>query len=382
MNAAARLISPINNLPTRMKASNFNPIVGLDYVAFLQRRGGGDRASDVLTELANRWPNNIQVLSALAEVKLSRQDWAGAQQIAEMIKSIGNTDDISDQILGAALIGEHKYDASITAFQNAVAAAPSAPQPMANLVAAMLNAKQTDKAIAYLQSVLKQNSNNAEAYVLLGNIDLSNKNSDQAEVNFKAAIDNQPKSDIGYQALANLYIHQDKVDAALDVIQAGLKDLPDDANLQLIIGGLLELKGNYEGAISEYQVTAEAAAWFLVVINNLASLLADHRTDKASLEQAESLAASLQNSQVAQFKDTLGWVYNRQGDFKASVPLLEEASASLPGAALVHYHLGMSYIGVGQTAKASDQLKQALSQTADADLQTKIKAGLKTIATQ
>ena len=31
----------------------------------------------------------------------------------------------------------------------------------------------------------------------------------------------------------------------------------------------------------------------LVVINNLASLLADHRTDKASLEQAESLAAGL-----------------------------------------------------------------------------------------
>ena len=72
---------------------------------------------------------------------------------------------------GAALNGEKKYDESIAAFQNAVAAAPSAAQPMADLVAAMVNAKQTDKAIAFLQSVLKQNSNNAEAYVLLGNIE-------------------------------------------------------------------------------------------------------------------------------------------------------------------------------------------------------------------
>ena len=158
-----------------MKASNFNPIVGLDYVGFLRRRSGGDRAYDVLTELANRWPNNIQVLSALAEMKLARQDWAGAQQIAETIKRLGNTNDISDQILGAALIGEHKYDASIAALQNAVAAAPSAAQPMTELVAAMVQAKQTDQAIAYLQSVLKQNSSNAQAYVLLGNIELINQ---------------------------------------------------------------------------------------------------------------------------------------------------------------------------------------------------------------
>ena len=111
-------------------------------------------------------------------------------------------------------------------------------------------------------------------------------------------------------------------------------------------------------------------------------MLADHRTDKASLDRAQSLAASLRESQVAQFKDTMGWVYNRKGDFRASIPLLEEAVASLPNSALVRYHLGMSYIGVGQLAKASEQLKQALAMTANADLQAKIKAGLKTAATQ
>ena len=175
-----------------MKASKFNPIVGLDYVGFLRRRGGADRANDVLTELANRWPNNVQVLSALAEARLSRQDWAGAQEIADKIKSLGQGG-VSDQILGVALNGEKKYDESIAAFQNAVAAAPTAPQPMANLVAAMINAKQPDKAIAFLQGALKQDSKNAEAYVLLGNIEQSQKVPDQAETNFKAAITSQPK---------------------------------------------------------------------------------------------------------------------------------------------------------------------------------------------
>ena len=53
---------------------------------------------------------------------------------------------MSDQILGIALSGEHKYDASVTAFQSAAAAAPSAIQPLAGLVGAMVRAKQTDKA--------------------------------------------------------------------------------------------------------------------------------------------------------------------------------------------------------------------------------------------
>ena len=70
------------------RASNFNADVGLSYAAFLRRHGRIDRASDVLTQLANRWPNNIQVLATLAELKLSRQDWAGAQEIAQTIKRI------------------------------------------------------------------------------------------------------------------------------------------------------------------------------------------------------------------------------------------------------------------------------------------------------
>jgi tetratricopeptide (TPR) repeat protein len=268
------------------------------------------------------------------------------------------------------------------AFQNAAAAAPSAAQPMASLVAALVNAKQTDKAIAYLQSALKTDPKNAEAYTLLGNIELANNTPDQAEANFKAAIASQPKSDVGYQALAALYLRQQKVDAALDTIQQGLTQQSNSANLQLTLAGILEMKGNYEAAISQYQDILKQQPGSLIVMNNLASLLADHRTDKASFDQAQALAVSLRESQVPQFKDTLGWVYYRQGDFKTSVSMLEEAATSLPGAALVHYHLGMGYLAIGQTAKASDQFKQALSQTSDNDLLAKIKAGLKNTVTQ
>jgi tetratricopeptide (TPR) repeat protein len=112
-------------------------------------------------------------------------------------------------------------------------------------------------------------------------------------------------------------------------------------------------------------------------LNNLASLLADHRSDQASLDRAQSLAASLRQSPVPQFKDTLGWVTYLHGDYKDAVPPLEDASRAIANRALVHYHLGMSYIGIGQGEKASEQLKLALTQAPDADLKPKIEAALK-----
>jgi cellulose synthase operon protein C len=364
------------------RASDFDAGVGLSYVAFLRRRGNTERAEDVLTQLTSRQPNNMALLSALAEVKLTRQDWVGAQEIGESIRRIGDSRGIADQILGAALRGRHKYDESIAAFQNAVAAAPSAGQPMALLVRAFVGAKQTDRAVAFLQSVLKISPGNAEAHVLLGSVWLANNAPDQAMKSFMTAIDKQPKDIIGYRAVADFYVRQNANAAALKVIRAGLKEQPESVVLHLALAGILERNKDYEAAISEYEYILTKQPGSLIAANNLASMLSDHRADKVSLERAQSLAASLRNSPVPQFKDTLGWVNYRRGDFKAAIPLLEEAAAALPDLPMVHYHLGMGYVAVGQATRASEVFKKALTKNTNSELEETIKAELRTTATQ
>jgi tetratricopeptide (TPR) repeat protein len=358
------------------RASNFDPTVGLTYLAFLQRRGGGGRVEEVLTELASHQPKNAQILSALAQAKLARQDWVGAQEIADSIRRITNEGGIADQIRGAALIGQNKYEQSIDVFENAYAAAPTAVQPMYSLVRALLAAKQVDRAVAFLNSVLKTNPANAEALVLLGSIQMGNNQPDQALKNFTAAIEKQPKIAGGYVALAGLYVNQKKDDEALKVVRAGLKEQPDNPALQLALAGVLERKGDYEGAISEYETMVAKQPGNLIAINNLASLLSDRRADKASLDKAQTLAVSLRKSPVPQFKDTLGWISYREGDYKNAVSLSEEAAAGMPNFAGVRYHLGMSYIAAGQPAKGSEQLKKALDLSPDDELAGQIRAAL------
>ena len=68
----------------------------------------------------------------------------------------------------------------------------------------------------------------------------------------------------------------------------------------------------------------------LIVINNLASLIADHRDDKATLEKAAQLASRIADVDVPQFKDTLGWLAFRRGDYSAALWVLRQAAEKMP----------------------------------------------------
>jgi tetratricopeptide (TPR) repeat protein len=366
-----------------MRATNFDPDVSSNYVAFLSRRGSIVHAEDVLTDLAGRWPQNLHILSTLAQVKLQRQDWTGAQEIADTIKRLGNAEDtgIADQIRGAALVGQNKFNQGIDVLQSAYAAFPSASRPMAALVNAYVRAKQIDNAAAFLQTVLKANPANAQAHILLGSIKLATNQPNEAYKEFSTAIATDPKDISGYRALANFYLSKQNIDEAQNTIRAGLKQQPDNTTLRLSLAGTLELKGDFEGAIAEYESMRNQDPGSLIAANNLASLLAEHRTDQASLERAQSLATILRNSPIPQFKDTIGWISYLKGEYSTAVPLLETAVAALPNRAEVHYHLGMAYIATNKLDKAAEQLNAALNQTLDPELKIKIQTALKKTGT-
>ena len=356
--------------------SNFNPLVGLEYASFLLRGGNLERAQQFLAELNRRAPKNLVILSALANVELVRQDWVSAQTTAESIREVKGADGVAEQIRGAALFGQHKFDESIEVYQSAFESSPSAVQPMVSLVRALLGAKKVDSAKSLLAEVLKANPDNAEAHMLLGSIQLSDGAKDKALENFKLAIEKQPKNIAGYQGLADLYASDKKFDQALETIRSGLRLQPNDLHFQQAAASMLERAGQFEAAIAEYERMIIEQPDSITTANNLASLLADYRDDKASLEKAQALAASLRDSPIPQFKDTLGWIRYRNGDYVGAIQYLEAAAAQLPKMPLVHYHLGMSYMAVGRTTSASEQLKVALLSDLDGALETRIRAAL------
>jgi cellulose synthase operon protein C len=360
-----------------VRASDFDRSVGLSYASFLVRNGNVAYADSFLTELQGHWPKNPAILSALGGVKLQLQDLSGAESIARSMREAGDPHDLADQILGAALGGQKKTDDSIAAFQRAADAAPSEVRPMVLLVKALVGAGQNEKAIAFLNAKLQADPANVDARVLMGSAHVGAGAPDKAIEDFKLAIETQPKNALAYEALANLYSDQNKVEDAIEVLQSGLQANPDSPPLRLMLAGAFERNKQFDAAISQYEQCLKEHPDNVVAINNLAGLLADHRRDEASFQRAGSLAERLERLQAPQFKDTIGWVRYRLGDYRGAVSYLESAAAAAPDAPAILYHLGLSYLATEQKAQGLDELKMALSRTSDGAFQEEIREAIK-----
>ena len=362
------------------RVSGFDPRVGIEYADFLERRGGFARAEDVLVELLKRRPNNIQLLAALGQLRLARQNWGGAQEVAESTRRFGDSG-LADRLLGEALIGQGKYTEAQTALEKAYKAT-SGSAALNSLISAFLKANKKDDASRFLKMLLRDKPDSAEALVLLGSLQLSGGEVEHATRSFLAAISAQPKQEIGYRALSDMYRHQNKYEEAIQILRQGIQEQPGSAALQMTLANAMEQKGDYEAAISQYDTILDKEPGNLVASNNLISLLLDHRTDDRSLKRAQSLAAILRKSQIPQFEDTLAWAKYHQGDFVTAISLGEEAILALSDKAEVRYHLGMAYIAAGRADKASEQLKKALELAPDDQLVKTIKSALERLSGQ
>jgi tetratricopeptide (TPR) repeat protein len=360
-----------------VKTSNYSPQIALDYIAFLGRRGKAAEAETVLSEAAARNPNDPRLLQALAQLRLSKQDWVGAQAAAEALKKVGDPSRVGEQIAGAVLLGQKKFDEGIETLKGAYTSAPNAVQPMYSLFLAYVQAGKMAEAEAFLQSTLTANPSNADAHVLMGSLKMMQKLPKEAEASYKLAIERLPESPVGYIALSKYYLSQNQVAEAEAVLKTGRGKAPNDLGLSLVLAGLLESKSDVDDAIAIYDQQLRATPDALIVINNLSSLLADYRTDTESLERAYQLAQRLDSINVPQFKDTLGWVAYRKGDYRTALLNLEQAAEKLPGLALVKYHLAMTYVALKRIADAKDQFSKADALLkADDPLKEKIRTAL------
>jgi tetratricopeptide (TPR) repeat protein len=349
----------------------------MDYMAFLGRQNKNEQAETVLNEALARNPSDTRLLTAMARLRLNKQDWVGAQTVAEALKKIGDKSGVSEQIVGAALLGEKKYDQSIETRKDAYTSAPRTGRPMYSLFFAYLQAGKISEAEIFIQSILTANANNADALVLMGSIKMLQKKPQEAEAAYKLAIERQPANPIGYVALSKQYFLQNQLAEAEAVLRRGRDKAPRDLTMNLGFANLLELKNDTDGAIAIYDEQLKTTPDALIIINNLASLLADYRADAASLDKARQLSQRLETADVPQFKDTVGWVAYRKGDYRAALLNLEAAVAKLPGNALVRYHLAMTYGALKRNTDAKDQFAKAEALLKDDDpLKEKIRAAV------
>ncbi len=297
-------------------------------------------------------------------MKLSKQDWTGSQEIADTLRKLDGEGDKSaaDQIVAAALGGQQKYDEAATVLQDALASTGNNGSSMTSLVQTYLRAGERDKAEQFLKSVLDTNPNNVQALILMASVEAIDNRLDEAEATLKKAAAADPDGVVANRALAEFYARANRLDdAEASAREAASHQKPGDTSAQLLLAMILERAGKYDAAIAEYQTLFAADPRSAVLANNLANLLAEHGGTKESLDKAYEIASRFQQTEIPQYKDTLGWIYYLRGEYPNAVTLLKSAAEKLPKVEAVQYHLGMAYKALGEKKLAMGSLTSALA---------------------
>lgn len=341
--------------------SSGSPATGLAYANFLLRKNDAERAEAVLLNILSRTPSELDVLRLLAQIRLRNQDWEGARQVADLLEKYGEQDYVVGQIEAVVAEAQDRTtDEGIELMRRAFEDSPEEARPLASLIQAYLRRGKLDEAEAFLKKLIEKEDKPLRPTVMLAELSAARGKQDEAVALFDDAMALSDGSLYPYRAAYTYYARRGDIEAADATLARALDAGVDRYSVDVLRAEVMQLRADYDSAIKLYESLLADNPNAPVIANNLASLLSDHRDDKASHQRARELAERFRDSQVPQFKDTLGWVLYRLGEYDAAVAILSEAQEANPGLVDIRYHYGKALLAQGNLRRARSVVEETL----------------------
>jgi len=275
----------------------------------------------------------------------------------------------------------------------------------------MIQAKQTELALAYLRLVLRLDPKRDEAWVMVGDVMQAAGDTDaaraayarpkpgseeyataQAKLAWTYQQEDQPETAIKLAraaaatgnadarlTLADLLRANDRHAEAVDLLSGLIKEDPTpDWRLLYARGVALERLNRWSEAEADLQAALKARPDEPELLNYLGYSWIDRGERLAEAMQMVQRAVAA-NPRSGAMVDSLGWAYYRMGDYKKAVEKLEQAVELEAGDPEINNHLGDAYWKVGRRDEAVFQWRRVLTLKPDArikaDAERKLASG-------
>lgn len=317
-------------------------------------------AEGVLIDALRLAPQNVELLGALGDIYAELEDWSRSDDVISALEAID--DATAKQKLAeltAQKLARQERGEELTALLETLKDDPNMGRNAEfALLRDRLQNEGPEAARAYLDEMLAESSDDPALRFLKAGFLAGTGDPEAAEQEFRALLTDNPQYANVWIALYRLKLQMGDRDGARKVIEDGLAELPENGTLLWAQAGELERAGDYDGAIKVYEGMYARNSNSLIVANNLASLLANNRTDEDSLHRAYVVSRRLSESDIPAFQDTYGWITYRRGQHDDALEYLRAAAEGLPGDPSVQYHLAVNLASLGLNGDALEQFQK------------------------
>ena len=347
-------------LALAVENSGSAPAESLRYAALLVQQEKYRPAEDILLAALRKDPENIPILVSLGDLYLKMQDWGRNEGVVSELQSIGTerATSFANDMTARRLASQDRQE-ELNAFLGSMSD-ESEGVDNADIAIIRLHLKQNaiDKALEHVNGLLETAPDAPLLRFVKAAILAQAERTLEAEELYVDLLDENDQSPEVWIALYRLQNSSGEQDKAKQTLMSARSKLPDNLQLLWLDAGRLEKEGDIDGALSIYETLYAANSSNQIIANNLASLLADHRSDTESLERAYTVARRLRGTNVAPFQDTYGWIAYRLQNYDEAVEYLEPAASAMTDNAAVQFHLAMAYASVNRLDEALAQFEK------------------------
>lgn len=213
------------------------------------------------------------------------------------------------------------------------------------------NAEYRRKSVEILKQATQINSDDPEAYLSLGIIQIESGKYSEAEENFRKVIEIRPDNERGYYFIARLFYEKEDFLGAENYYAKSLEINPSFASALIELALVYEKQGRIEMSRDTYKKVINLLPHSLesyVSYGNFLFRIGRMVEAKEQFEKAESLSGY----QNLDLKFRLGFLYIENKEFRKAIEEFRLILSSNPNNERATYYLALSHIEIGEYDQA------------------------------
>ncbi|MBK8015821.1 MAG: PEP-CTERM system TPR-repeat protein PrsT [Betaproteobacteria bacterium] len=324
-------------------------------------RGEHQKALDLVRNLGNDFPEDMDVLAAEASVHLAMSNFQAAQTVLARMDRLTKDPVRYVQVASMQLRAGNPGGAAYS-LEKALSIYPDLLPAQILLVEAESARGNASAAEARARALTKTTSGGAAGYRLLGDIQFRQGRFADALASYRSALTKERTTENALRNVAAM-LKMGSGPKAVEFLDAWIAEHPHDLVARRGLGDLHLRLGNIATAQGTYEALLAVNARDVASLNGLSNAFMRRGEYAKAVQTAEKAAKVAPEDPIV--LDTLGWALAKSGATDAALSRLRDARLRNPRLEEIRYHLAAVLAKLGRDNEAVDEIGSAIGPNAD-----------------